>query len=108
MWYIRNVGSIDVDFFPAWRESDGSDGGFASTSSRSRSACESYEATEKQPLNAADGRDEGWLSKGITNSRNPRHFDTIEGGRVYQALHIDSKSVLDALCRVKKCFRHSI
>ena len=23
-----------------------------------------------------------------TNSRNPRHFDTIEGGRVYQALHI--------------------
>ena len=22
--------------------------------------------------------------------RNPRHFGTIEGGRVYQALHIDS------------------
>ena len=47
----------------------------------------------------------------MTNSRNPRHFDTIEGGRVYQALHIDSKSgcasVLDALRRVKKCFRHS-
>ena len=43
-----------------------------------------------------------------TNSRNPRHFDGIEGGRVYQALHIDSKSVSDALCRVKKCFRHSI
>ena len=42
------------------------------------------------------------------NSRNPRHFNIIEGGRVYQALHIDSKSVLDALCRVKKCFRHSI
>ena len=25
---------------------------------------------------------------GVPNSRNPRHFDTIEGGRVYQALHI--------------------
>ena len=45
---------------------------------------------------------------GETNSRNPRHFNIIEGGRVYQALHIDSKSVLDALCRVKKCLRHSI
>ena len=54
----------------------------------------------------------------LANSRNPRHFDTIEGGRVYQVLHIDSKSVLDvyvesksvldALCRVKKCLRHSI
>ena len=44
-----------------------------------------------------------------TNSRNPRHFNIIEGGRVYyQALHVDSKSVLDAVCRVKKCFRHSI
>ena len=43
-----------------------------------------------------------------TNSRNPRPFDTIEGGRVYQALHIDSKSVLDALCRVKKCLRRSM
>ena len=29
-------------------------------------------------------------------------------GRVYQALHIDSKSVLDALCRVKKCLRRSV
>ena len=38
------------------------------------------------------------------NSRNPRHFNIIEGGRVYQALHIlyyvESKSVLDALCSV--------
>ena len=48
-------------------------------------------------------------SSGSTaNSRNPRHFDRIEGGRLCQALHIDSKSVLDALRRVKKCFRHSI
>ena len=45
---------------------------------------------------------------GFILSRNPRHFDIIEGGRVYQALHIDSKSVLDALCRVKKCLRPSI
>ena len=43
-----------------------------------------------------------------TNSRNPRHFDIIEGGRVYQALHIDSKSVLDALRRVKKCLGRSV
>ena len=42
------------------------------------------------------------------NSRNTLHFDTIEGGRVCQALHIDSKSVLDALCRVKTCLRQSI
>ena len=40
--------------------------------------------------------------------RNPRHFDTIEGRRVCQALHMDSKSVLDALCRVKKCLRRSM
>ena len=45
---------------------------------------------------------------GATNSRNPRHLDGIEGGRVYQAPHIDSKSVLDALRRVKKCFRRSM
>ena len=43
------------------------------------------------------------LGVSITNPRKPRHFDTIEGGRVYQALHIDSKSVLDALCRNKTC-----
>ena len=40
---------------------------------------------------------------GTANSRNPRHLDTIEGGRVYQALHIESKSVLDAPYRLKKC-----
>ena len=51
--------------------------------------------------------------------RNPRHLDRIEGGRMYKALRAESKSVLDALlyvesksvfnavCRVKKCFRHS-
>ena len=72
LWYIRNVGCIDVDLFPEWRESDGSDGGFASTSWRGRSACESYEATEKQPLHAAGGR---------AKPRNPRHFDRFEGGR---------------------------
>ena len=46
-----------------------------------------------------------------TNSRNPRHVNIIEGGRVYQALHIDSERVLgskiDALCRVKKCVGRS-
>ena len=42
------------------------------------------------------------------NSRNPRHFNIIEGGRVHQALHIDSKSALYALCRVKKCLRPSM
>ena len=26
-----------------------------------------------------------------TKPRNPRHFGTVEGGRVYQALHVDSK-----------------
>ena len=31
-----------------------------------------------------------------TSSRNPRDFDTIEGGTVCQALHVDSESVLDA------------
>ena len=40
--------------------------------------------------------------------RNPRRFETIEGGRVYQALYVESKSVLDALCRVKKCLRRSM
>ena len=40
--------------------------------------------------------------------RNPRNFGTIEGGKVCQALHIESKSVLDALCRVKKCLRRSM
>ena len=40
--------------------------------------------------------------------RNPRHFGTIEGGRVYQALHIESESVLDALRRVRKCLRRSV
>ena len=44
---------------------------------------------------------------GDTKPRNPRHFNIIEGWRVYQALHIDSKSVLDAPCRVKKCLRRS-
>ena len=44
---------------------------------------------------------------GPANSRNPRHLDTIEGRRVYQALHIESKSFLDTLRRVKKCLRHS-
>ena len=48
------------------------------------------------------------LAAGSPNPRNPRHFGTIEGGRVYQALHIESKSVLDALCRVKKCLRRSM
>ena len=42
---------------------------------------------------------------GNTYCGNPRHLDKIEGGRVHQALHIDAKSVLDALCRVKKCLR---
>ena len=42
------------------------------------------------------------------NSRNPRRLATFEGGRVYQALHIESRSVLDALCRVKKCLRRSM
>ena len=55
---------------------------------------------------AADGVNH--YSGSTANSRNPRHFDTIEGGRVSQALHIDSKSLSDALCRVKKCFGHSI
>ena len=40
------------------------------------------------------------IQQGKTKPRNPRHFATIEGGRVYQALHIESKSVLDALCSV--------
>ena len=40
---------------------------------------------------------------GHANSRNPRDLGIIEGGRVHQALHQDSKNVLDALCRVKKC-----
>ena len=44
----------------------------------------------------------------LAKPRNPRHFDTIEGGRVYQALHIEPKSVLDALRRVKKCLRRSM
>ena len=48
------------------------------------------------------------LSLSMTKPRNPRDFDKIEGGRVYQALYLDSKSVLDALCRVKKCLRRSI
>ena len=31
-----------------------------------------------------------WANQlGPANSRNPRHFDTIEGGRVYQALRIE-------------------
>ena len=42
-----------------------------------------------------------------TKPRNPRHFATVEGGRVYQALHIDSESVLDAPYRLKKCLRRS-
>ena len=47
-------------------------------------------------------------SNSATNSRDPRHFDKIEGGRVYQELYVDSKSVLDALCRApKKCLRRS-
>ena len=44
----------------------------------------------------------------IAKPRNPRHFGKIEGGRVYQALYIEPKSVLDALCRVKKCLRRSM
>ena len=53
-------------------------------------------------------RREEELRKRIPNSRNPRNLDSIEGGRVYQALHIESKSVLDALCRAKKCLRRSM
>ena len=34
------------------------------------------------------------------NSRNPRHFDKIEGGRVSQALHT-------VYNRLKKCLRRS-
>ena len=48
------------------------------------------------------------LWKRIANSRNRRHFGTFEGGRVYQALQIESKSVLDAPYRVKKCLRRSM
>ena len=43
----------------------------------------------------------------MAKPRNPRNVAPIEGGRVY-ALHIDLKSVLDALCRVKKCLRRSM
>ena len=50
----------------------------------------------------------GLREAGQTNSRDPRHFNIIEGGRVYQALHIDSKSVLDAPYRLKKCLRRSM
>ena len=65
-------------------------------------------------LRELDGREElaqapaaspGGPTPFFPKPRNPRHFGTIEGGRVYQALHIESKSVLDALCRVKKCRR---
>ena len=45
------------------------------------------------------------VKQSMANSRNPRHFDGIEGGRVYQAPHIDAKSVLDVLRRVKMCLR---
>ena len=33
----------------------------------------------------------GGAAEGGGNSRNPRHFDSIVDGRVYQALHIESK-----------------
>ena len=39
---------------------------------------------------------------------NPRHLGTIEGGRVYQAPYLESKSVSDALCRVEKGLRRSV
>ena len=54
----------------------------------------------------AEDWDEEWYDQ--LPQPSARHFHKIEGGRVCQALHIDSKSVLDALCRVKKCFRRSM
>ena len=48
------------------------------------------------------------LLLGDPKPRNPRPLDTIEGGRVYKALRVESKSVLDALCRVKKCLRRTM
>ena len=61
----------------------------------------------RAPLRRLRGRAVRGAPRG-PNSRNPRHFSIIEGRRVYQALYVESKSVLDALCRVKKRLRRSI